>query len=220
MNVNKIFDKLPYGSLAPLKQIHFIGIAGLVAVVIFVGSWFAIFSPNQETKANLEKKLDDANKKLALYLREGAKKEAITKEVAALYGTLLEKKRQMPLASEIPQLLQKISDIGDFLGLDIVSYELEPTTDKGFYKSIPVSVTIAGSFYQTAGFFDSVQNLLRVVSVKNFAMDMKEGVQISIDEDGEAKSEPIDVLHTEVDVQAFAYIEGSEDATESKPEAK
>ena len=172
--------------------------------------FFLVFSPNAEEKATLNKKLAETEKKLELYLAEGAKKEAITKQVASLFGTLGEKKRQLPLAEEIPLLIHKISDIGDFLGIDIVSFNLEPAASTGFYKSIPLSVTISGSYYQTAGFFDSLQNLLRVVNVKNFQMNMQPAIKIVVNEDGEKEQENVDTLQTIITADTFAYIEGSE----------
>ena len=216
MNIHKILDKIPYGTFAPFTPAHYIGMAVGAFVLVFVAAWFLVFTPNQEEKAKLEKQLDEANKTLAKYLAEGAQKEAITKEVAALYGTLLEKKRQMPLATEIPQLLQKIGDIGDFLSLDIVAYSLKPSEENSFYKSIPISLTIAGNYYKTAGFFDSLQNLLRLVNVTKFKMDVRPGVEIIINEEGEPEKEQIDILQTEISANAFAYIEGSEEATEAK----
>ena len=210
MNVNKIFDKIPYGTFANFKPAHYYGMAAGVVLLIFGAMFFLVFSPNAEEKAQLEKKLDDSKKQLARYLTEGAKKGAMTKDVAALYGTLGEKKRQLPVANEIPQLIQKITDIGDFLGVDIVAFKLEPPQNHSFFKAIPVSVTIAGNYYKTAGFFDSLQNLLRVVNVTNFKMNMRPGVKIVINEDGEKEQETIDILQTEIKAQTFAYIEGSE----------
>jgi len=122
----------------------------------------------------------------------------------------MSKKRQLPLAEEIPHLIHKIADIGNFLGVDIVSFKLEPATNEDFYKSIPLSVTISGSYYKTAGFFDSLQNLLRVVNVKSFKMDMQPAVKIIINEDGEKEQETFDALQTEITANTFAYIEGSE----------
>jgi Tfp pilus assembly protein PilO len=141
---------------------------------------------------------------------QGATKEAITKQVAALFGTLGEKKRQLPLAEEIPLLIHKIADIGDFLGVDIVSFKLAPATKSDFYKSIPVSVTINGGYYQTAGFFDSLQNLLRVVNVRSFEMNMRPAIKIVINEDGEKEQESVSTLQTKIVADTFAYIEGSE----------
>jgi type IV pilus assembly protein PilO len=210
MNVNKIFDKIPYGTFANFKPAHYYGMAGGLVVLIFGLMFFLVFSPNAEEKAQLEKKLEDTENKLALYLTEGARKGEMTKEVAALYGSLGEKKRQLPLAEEVPQLIQKIADIGDFLGVDIVAFKLEPPQNNVFYKSIPVSVTIAGNYYKTAGFFDSLQNLLRVVNVKDFKMDLQPGFKIVINEDGEKEQEEIDVLQTQITAHTFAYIDGSE----------
>lgn len=210
MNLNQIFDKIPYETFANFKPAHYIGMAAGFSLVIFGAMFFIVFSPNAEQKAQLEKTLVETEQKLELYLVEGAKKEVITKQVAALFGTLGEKKRQLPLAEEIPLLIHKIADIADFLGVDIVSFKLEPATSEDFYKSIPISVTISGSYYKTAGFFDSLQNLLRVVNVKSFKMDMKPAIKIVINEDGEKEQENIDALQTEITANTFAYIEGSE----------
>ena len=210
MNLNKIFDKIPYETFANFKPAHYIGMFAGFSLVVFGAMFFIVFSPNAEEKAELEKKLAIAEQKLELYLAEGAKKEAITKQVAALFGTLGEKKRQLPLAEEIPLLIHQIADIGDFLGVDIVSFKLEPAISSEFYKSIPVSVTISGGYYKTAGFFDSLQNLLRVINVKSFQMKMRPAIKIVINEDGEKEQESVDTLQTIITAYAFAYIEGSE----------
>ena len=210
MNLNKIFDKIPYDTLANFKPAHYFGMFVGFLVVICGGMYFVVFSPNAEEKAKLDQQLVATEKKLERYLAEGAKKEVMTKQVAALFGTLGEKKRQLPLAEEIPLLIHKISNIGDFLGVDIVSFDMKPAKDEDFYKSIPVSVTIVGNYHQTAGFFDSLQNLLRVVKVTTFKMDMQPAVKIIIDEDGEKKQEKTKALQTKITANTFAYIEGSE----------
>ena len=210
MNLNKIFDKIPYETLANFKPVHYIGMAAGVSLVIFSVMFFVAFNPNAEEKARLEKKLAVTEKKLERYLVEGAKKEAITKQVAALFGTLGEKKRQLPLAEEIPLMIHKISDIGDFLGVDIISFKLKPAKSEGFYKSIPMSLTIVGTYYQTAGFFDSLQNLLRMVNINSFKMNMRPTIKIVVNEDGEKEQESFQALQTVITANTFAYIEGSE----------
>ncbi len=210
MNLNKLLDKIPYGTFANFTPAHYWGMGAALVVAIVAASYFLMLSPNIDEMAQLDKKIEDAEQKRDLYQTEGAKKEAITKEVAALSGTLVEKKRQLPLANEVPQLIHKIADIGEFLGLDIVSFKLEPAKKKDFYKSIPLSVTVAGSYYKTAGFFDSLQNLLRVVKVDKFTMGMKPGFKIVTNEDGEPEQEQIKILQTEITASTFAYIECSE----------
>ena len=210
MNLNKLFDKIPYDTFANFKPAHYLGIAAGLFLVIFGAMFFVVFSPNAEEKAQLDKKLAETEQTLVTYLTEGARKEVMTKQVAALFGTLGEKKRQLPLDEEIPLLIHKIADIGDFLGVDIVSFQLSPAINGEFYKSIPLSVTINGSFYKTAGFFDSLQNLLRVVKVVDFQMDIRPAVKIVINEDGEKEQESISSLQTKITANTFAYIEGSE----------
>jgi Tfp pilus assembly protein PilO len=210
MNLNKLFDKIPYETFSNFKPVHYIGIAAGLSLAIFGAMFFLVFSPNAEDKAQLDKQLADTEKKLERYLAEGAKKEAITKQVAALFGTLGEKKRQLPVAEEIPLLIHKIANIGNFLGVDIVSFKMDPATSEDFYKSIPVSMTINGDYYKTAGFFDSLQNLLRVVNVTTFEMRRRPAVKIVINEEGEKVRENVPTLQTEITANTFAYIEGSE----------
>jgi len=210
MNLNKILDKIPYETFADFKPAYYLGMFLGFSAVIFGAMFFIVFSPNAEEKAGLDKKLAETETRLALYLAEGAKKDGITKQVAALFGTLGEKKRQLPLAEEIPLLIHKISDIGNFLGVDIVAFKMAPATSEDFYKSIPVSVTISGSYYKTAGFFDSLQNLLRMVNVKSFQMDRRPAIKIVVNEDGEKEQESVDALQTQITANTFAYIEGSE----------
>ncbi len=210
MNLNKLFDKIPYGTFANFTPAYFWGMGAALVVAIVAASYFLLLNPNIDEMAQLDNKIEEASKKLDLYLTEGAKKEAITKEVAALSGTLVEKKRQLPLASEVPQLIHKIADIGELLDLDIVAFKLEPAKDNDFYKTIPLSVTVAGNYYQTAGFFDALQNLLRVVNIEKFTMGLKPGFKIVTNEEGEPEQEQIEILQTEISASTFAYIEGSE----------
>lgn len=216
MNLNKLFDKIPYGTFANFIPAYYWGMGAGVVVAIVAASYFLLLSPNIDEMARLEKKVEETEKTLDLYLTEGAKRESLTKEVAALSGTLVEKKRQLPLANEISSLIYKIADIGEFLGLDIVAFKLAPATKRDFYKSIPVSVTIAGTYYQTAGFFDSLQNLLRVVKVEKFEMNMKPAFRIIVNEEGEKEQEQFKILQTEITVNTFAYIDGSELINDSK----
>lgn len=210
MNLRKIFDAIPYETFANFKPLHYLGMAVGFSLAIFGAMYFMVFSPNVEEKVRLEKELVKTEQKLVRYLAEGAQREIMTKQVAALFGTLEEKKRQLPLDGEIPLLVHKIADIGDFLGVDIVSFNLEPTIRGDFYKSIPLSVTINGNYYKTAGFFDSLQNLLRVIKVKRFQMNVQPAIKVVVNKDGEKKQTSVNSLQTKIIANIFAYIEGSE----------
>ncbi|NIQ01688.1 MAG: hypothetical protein GWM98_15930, partial [Nitrospinaceae bacterium] len=128
MNLNKIFDKLPYGTLIGWTPGHFMGLAAGVAILVIVGMYFLLIGPSRDEYAKLEGDLKKAEETLVLYRSEGALKEPMTKEVAALSGDLVFKKRQLPMADELPSLIQKIADIGEYLSVDILSFKLAPAT--------------------------------------------------------------------------------------------
>jgi len=75
--MDKILDKIPYETLANFKPAHYYGMAAGAFLLIFGAMFFVGFSPNAEEKAKLDKQLAETEKKLQLYLAEGAQKEAM-----------------------------------------------------------------------------------------------------------------------------------------------
>ena len=103
--MDKIFDKLPYDFLTGLKPLY-IKLAGGALVLSLVGVYYFFgYSPVQEEYEALEKTKIKTEAKLKSYQRAVVQKPVITAEVAAIRGTLEEKKRHLPLSREIPELL-------------------------------------------------------------------------------------------------------------------
>ncbi len=73
MNLNKLFDKIPYGTFANFTPAHYWGMGAALVVAIVAASYFLLLSPNIDEMAQLDTKIEAANKKLVLYLTEGAK---------------------------------------------------------------------------------------------------------------------------------------------------
>ena len=134
MNINKILDKIPYETFANFKPAHYFGIFAGIVVLIFGLMFFLVFSPNAEEKARLDKKLKDTEQTLKTYLAEGKQKEAVTKQVAALYGTLGEKKRQLPLAEEIPLVDSQNLEYWWFPGRGYCVLQYEAGQERGFLQ--------------------------------------------------------------------------------------
>jgi len=205
--MDKIFDKLPYDSMANVKFIHMVVVALVIAGIVLGCYNFLLYDSMKQEYAALEQKKVDMENKLVRYQSEVAQKEALTKQVATLAGTLVERKRQLPLPEEIPTLLNKMADVAEFLGLRILEFKMGDAADNEFYKEIPMTISLMGDFYRTAGFFDTMQSLLRLVNVSDLKMEMSPFKQVSKGEDGERIVDDVDKLKTSIEAKTYAYIE-------------
>ncbi|CAI2719544.1 type 4a pilus biogenesis protein PilO [Nitrospina watsonii] len=208
--MDKILDKIPYDKLARFQKPHAIMVGAALCLGVFIAYYIMIYGAYQEEYQQLETKMGKTEDKLALYQQEVSQKELITKQVATLSGTLVEKKRQLPLVAQLPTLLNKISDVGRFLDVNIVSFGLEEAAEKRFYKEIPITLTITGDYYRTAGFFDTLQSLLRMVNISKLRMSREQTQIVTRGDMGEAQRENVLLLRTDIQAKTFAYIEGSE----------
>lgn len=208
--MDKIFDKIPYDKLERFQKTHAIMVGAALVLGIFILYYMMVYSAYQEEYNQLETKLTQTKQKLKRYELEVAQKDLITKQVATLAGTLVERKRQLPLVKQLPTLLNKISDVGRFLDVNITEFRLDEATEKRFYKEIPIHMTITGDYYRTAGFFDTLQSLLRMVNITKLNMIRSEIDVAGTGSLGQAQRERKMMLRTDIQAKTFAYIEGSE----------
>ncbi len=80
---------------------------------------------------------------------------------------------ELPNQKEIPSLLTSITSAGKGAGLDFMVFRPKPEEPKDFYAVVPVDITIAGTFTNTANFFNAVASLPRIVNIGNVVFDIK-----------------------------------------------
>ncbi len=75
--------------------------------------------------------------------------------------------RQLPEKSEIPSLLESISDIGRASGLEFVLFRPQKEVPKEFYAEIPVDMVVQGKYRDVLTFFDQISRMPRIVNISN-----------------------------------------------------
>ena len=81
------------------------------------------------------------------------------------FGKLL---KQLPGQSEIPELLEEISQKGLKSGLKFQLFDPQPEISHDFYVEVPIKIKVDGSFHQIANFISSVANMKRIVTMHDF----------------------------------------------------
>ncbi|WP_373187181.1 type 4a pilus biogenesis protein PilO [Halopseudomonas sp.] len=86
-------------------------------------------------------------------------------EIEERFGTLL---KQLPSDTEVPGLLEDITQMGLNSGLEFESITLQPETAKQFYIELPIMIVVQGSYHDMGTFVSSVASLPRIVTLHDF----------------------------------------------------
>ena len=143
-------------------------------VVVFVGIIFAGYKliisdmqMNLEQAQVKEQTLKDsfANKaRLAVNL-EAYRKQMI--EMEESFGALIS---QLPSDTEVPGLLEDITNKGSSSGLVFSKIDLQPEKSKEFYVELPIKITATGAFHDMGAFVSGVASLPRIVTLTDFTV--------------------------------------------------
>ncbi len=201
-----LFDKLPYDQLRKYNLVQMISVAAALGAFLFVGYYFSLYSFQEEEMAAIQTKKKQSETKLRRYKNLIKQKNIIESGLSRATGKLALIKSQMPKRKEILDFIKQISEIGEIMGLEILLIESKPEKAIDFYKEIQIEIRVSGGFYQTIGFFESIQNLLRIVSINDLKLEPKK-ISIKVG-NRRVKSRKLETSSMAV---TFSYIDGAEE---------
>lgn len=89
-------------------------------------------------------------------------------EIEESFGALLS---QLPTDTEVPGLLEDITDKAVANGLEISSIKLLGERETEFYVELPISIMVRGSYHDLAGFVSGIAGLSRIVTLHDYAIN-------------------------------------------------
>ena len=136
--------------------------------------------------------------------------DAYREQLAEMQESLQSMLKQLPTKTEMPDLLENISDTGLINGLTFNRFRPEGETPQEFYATQPISIQARGSYHQFGAFLSGVSALPRIVTVGNIRI-------VGVDKQGpaaqEGKGTNPDELLLEANLNTYRYLEedGEED---------
>jgi len=142
--------------------------------------------------------IEDLNKRLKLVEREEttlrldfeqkafeaanlAAYKAQLAEMEVRFGALV---AQLPSETEVPGLLEDITDKGELNGLNIERIDLLDEQAQNFYVELPIAIQAVGSYHDIGAFISGMAGLPRIVTLHDFeivtARDAPSTLEISI----------------------------------------
>lgn len=88
-------------------------------------------------------------------------------EIEESFGALL---AQLPGDTEVPSLLEDITEIGYGSSLDIKTISLQPETAKEFYVELPIKIVAEGGYHDIGTFVSGIASLPRIVTLHNYSI--------------------------------------------------
>lgn len=93
-------------------------------------------------------------------------------EMEETFGALV---RQLPSDTEVPGLLEDITNTALSSGLDLQEFALQDEVEKDFYVELPINIRVRGNYHEMAGFVSSVAGLPRIVTLHDFSISRSDG---------------------------------------------
>ncbi len=141
----------------------------VLVVLLFLGYHFHLkglqegLERAQGQEVTLRKEFADKSFKAA---NLEAYKEQLA-EIEDRFGTLL---KQLPSDTEVPGLLEDITQMGLNSGLEFESITLQPEVAQQFYIELPIRIVVQGNYHDIATFVSSVAGLPRIVTLHDFTI--------------------------------------------------
>lgn len=146
----------------------------LFAAVLAGAYYFHISDLNQKLE-NQQKREVELKQEFEEKAFEAANLEAYRaqmKEVEAAFQALL---AQLPSDTEVPGLLEDITEIGHGSSLDIQSITLQQERAAEFYVELPIKFIARGGYHDFGSFVSGVSSLPRIVTLHDFSITRGRG---------------------------------------------
>lgn len=91
-------------------------------------------------------------------------------EMEESFGALVS---QLPSETEVPGLLEDITNKGLLNGLNIASIDLLAESAREFYVELPIAIVASGSYHDLGAFISGMAGLPRIVTLHDFNISLK-----------------------------------------------
>lgn len=168
MNLGAILEELKgldQNNIGAWPRWAYVGaIVAVVAMILGLGTWYFVLPKGEDLQAareqefNLRAAYERKQKKVA---NLDAYKLQLAK-MRETFGALL---RQLPSETEVPKLLNDISQMRLASGLEEELFKPQGEVQKDFYAVLPNDLVVIGSYHELGNFVSGVAALPRIVTL-------------------------------------------------------
>ena len=142
----------------------------VLLIAVLVGGYYYHIEGLQLQLAQAEEKEVALKKDFEKKAFEAANLEAYRQQMVEMeesFGALVS---QLPSDTEVPGLLEDITNKGLLNGLTIASINLQKEQAKEFYVELPIAIVASGSYHDLGAFISGMAGLPRIVTLHDFQL--------------------------------------------------
>jgi len=147
----------------------------LILIGATVGGYYYHIEELQLQLAKVEAQEVELKKDFEKKAFQAANLEAYRQQMVEMeesFGALVS---QLPSDTEVPGLLEDITNKGLLNGLEIGSIKLNKEQAKEFYVELPISIQAVGSYHDLGAFVSGMAGLPRIVTLHDFGISVRGG---------------------------------------------
>ncbi|MBP6699856.1 MAG: type 4a pilus biogenesis protein PilO [Halioglobus sp.] len=147
---------------------------GLLLVAVLVGGYYYHIKDLQAQLAQVEAKEVELKKDFEKKAFQAANLDAYRQQMVEMeesFGALVS---QLPSDTEVPGLLEDITNKGLLNGLEIASIQLQKEAAREFYVELPIAISASGSYHDLGAFISGMAGLPRIVTLHDFVITAKD----------------------------------------------
>ena len=146
----------------------------VIWIIVFVAALFGFYKMNL---ADLHKALErEEAKEITLReefekkVNEAANLEAYRTQMVEMEESFQALLKQLPQDTEVPGLLDDISNKGLDSGLTFNTIDLQPERSEEYYVELPIEINVAGGYHDFGSFVSGIAGLPRIVTLHDFSL--------------------------------------------------
>ena len=150
-------------------------------IAVLIGGYYYHIEEMQEALATAQAKEETLKKDFETNAFQAANLEAYRQQMAEMeesFGALVS---QLPSGTEVPGLLEDITNKGLLNGLDIASIVLQKERAQEFYVELPIAIKAKGSYHDLGAFISGMAGLPRIVTLHDFQITAQKGNPNTLD---------------------------------------
>ncbi|MEH6813240.1 MAG: type 4a pilus biogenesis protein PilO [Motiliproteus sp.] len=143
----------------------------IIITVVGVAAGYHFYIEDLVVKHEQEVRVEpDLKNEYKIKAFQVANLEALKLQMTDVEERFSELLKQLPSDTEVPGLLEDITEIGQNSGLTFDSITLAPEKKVKFYIELPINIGVKGSYHQLGEFVSGVAALPRIVTLHDFSI--------------------------------------------------
>ncbi|WP_022958432.1 type 4a pilus biogenesis protein PilO [Spongiibacter tropicus] len=162
------FNDLNEGNIGAWPVLVRAALWAIAFAVVLTAGYFYVVADLRKELAAAEAKEVQLKSEFEKKAFKAAKLEPLKKQMAEMeesFGILL---GQLPADTEVPGLLEDMTEKAIDNGLEISSIKLQPERAQEFYIELPIAIEVEGTYHDLAAFVSGIASLPRIVTLHDY----------------------------------------------------